>query len=224
MLQEFGATAEENEEGFFVTGGQQLSRETYTVPGDYSSAAFPLAAAAISGGDATVRSLDRVSPQGDRAFLDHLAAFGAAVSRANSSVRVKGSGLTGTNVDVRHTPDLFPILAVLGSVAEGRTVLSGGENLKEKESDRIATTTSFLKAMGASISPKADGCEIVGVERLHGATVETEGDHRILMAASVAGLVSTSDTIINDIDSYNVSYPGFIRDMHQLGCRVTVRK
>lgn len=224
MMEEFGAHAEENEEGFFVEGAQQLSRETYTVPGDYSSAAFPLAAAAISGGDVTVRNLDKVSPQGDRAFLEHLRAFGAKATRTNSSVRVKGADLKGTDIDVRDTPDLFPILAVVGAVADGKTVLSGGENLREKESDRIATTTRFLFDMGANIVPKEDGCEIVGVQKLHGASVNTEGDHRILMAATVAALVSSSETKIDDTDSFNVSYPGFIRDLHQLGCRLTVRK
>ena len=224
MLEEFGAQVEENEEGFFVIGEQQLSREAYTVPGDFSSAAFPLVAAALTGGDVTVRNLDKNSPQGDRAILEHLKAFGAKVTRTNSAVRVQAADLRGTDIDVRHTPDLFPILAVMGAVAEGKTVLSGGENLREKESDRIATTVRFLHDMGAAIVAKDDGCEITGVHKLHGTTIETEGDHRILMAAAVAALSATSDTKIDDTDSFNVSYPGFVRDLHQLGCRVTVRK
>jgi len=224
MLGEFGADVEENHDGFHVKGDQQLSRESYTVPGDYSSAAFPLAAAAISGGDVTVRNLDKLSPQGDKAILDHLKAFGAKVTRTNSSVRVRGAELKAVDIDVRHTPDLFPILAVVGAVAEGKTVLSGGENLREKESDRIATTVRFLQDMGATIVAKDDGCEIVGGQRLHGTSVRTEGDHRILMAAAVAALVSSSETKIDDTDSFNVSYPGFIRDLHQLGCRLEVRK
>ncbi len=224
MLEEFGARTAENEEGFLVEGEQQLSRETYTVPGDYSSASFPLAAAAISGGDVTVRNLNVASPQGDKAFLDHLKAFGAKVTRTDRAVRVESAGLSGTDIDVRHTPDLFPILAVIGAVADGKTVLSGGENLKEKESDRIATTVRFLHDMGAAIVPNSDGCEIKGVQKLHGANVKTEGDHRILMAAAVAALAASSETVIDDTDSFNVSYPGFVRDLHQLGCRVEVRK
>jgi 3-phosphoshikimate 1-carboxyvinyltransferase len=113
---------------------------------------------------------------------------------------------------------------VIGCMADGKTVVMGGENLKEKESDRIATTVGFLSAMGARILPKDDGCEILGGERLHGATIETEGDHRILMAASIAALASTSETRIEDDRSYGVSYPGFLRDMHQLGCRLEVRR
>ncbi len=224
MLRAFGARVEEVAGGFVVPGEQVLSGDSYSVPGDYSSAAFPLSAAAVTGGDVTVGNLDPNSPQGDKAILTHLKSFGAKVSPTASSVRVVGGQLRGTEIDVRHTPDLFPILAVIGAVADGKTVLRGGESLREKESDRIATTTSFLEAMGARVRPLTDGCEIVGGEKLHGATVTTEGDHRILMAAAVAALVSASETRIEDEDSYKVSYPGFMRDMHQLGCRLEVRK
>lgn len=224
MLNEFGAEVEEKPSGFEVKGEQTLTKDTYAIPGDYSSAAFSLAAAAITGGRVTVRNLDQESPQGDKAIVNHLRSFGAKVSTTSKSVEVAGDHLHGTEIDVRHTPDLFPILAVVGCVAEGKTVLKGGENLKEKESDRITTTTDFLRAMGARVLPKSDGCEILGGERLHGATVFTKGDHRILMAASVAALVSASETRIEDDESYKVSYPGFLRDMHQIGCRLEVRK
>ena len=224
MLKDFGAEVEEKEDVLKVRGGQKLEREEYTVPGDFSSASFPLAAAAIPGGEVTVRNLEMGSPQGDRAIVDHLSAFGASVTVFKDSVKVVGNALQGTEIDVRHTPDLFPILAVIGAVSEGKTVLRGGEHLRDKESNRIATTTAFLKSMGAKVTPTSDGCEIVGVDKLQGAAVETEGDHRILMAAAVAGLVASSDVRILDNDSFNVSYPGFLRDMHQLGCRMEVRK
>lgn len=224
MLREFGAEVESKSSGFKLEGNQNLVKDSYTVPGDFSSAAFPLAAAAITGGDVTVRNLHSDSPQGDRAIVDHLRSFGAKVSTSPDSVRITDGRLEGTEIDVRHTPDLFPILAVIGCVADGKTVLRGGENLKDKESDRIATTVGFLTAMGAGIAARKDGCEILGGEKLHGATIQTEGDHRILMAASVAALVSTSETRIEDDRSFAVSYPGFMRDMHQLGCRLEVRR
>jgi 3-phosphoshikimate 1-carboxyvinyltransferase len=224
MLEEFGAVVEQRSNGFSLPGAQHLTKDSYAVPGDYSSASFLMAAAAITGGDVTVRNLDRLSPQGDRAIVDLLLSFGAKVTVSSDTVRVVGGQLQGADIDVRHTPDLFPVLAVIGCVAKGRTVLRGGENLREKESDRIASTTSFLSAMGARIKTREDGCEIAGGERLHGATIQTEGDHRIFMAAAVAALTSSSDTRIDDDTSFNVSYPGFLRDMHQLGCRLEVRK
>ena len=224
IMRDFGGRVEERENGYLVPGEQELSRDSYLVPGDYSSAAFPLAAAAITGGEVTVRNLDKNSPQGDIAIVDHLRSFGAKASATSDSVTAVGGRLQGAEIDVRHTPDLFPVLAVLGCIASGRTILKGGENLKDKESDRIATTTAFLQAMGARILPKEDGCEIMGGERLHGAVVDTHGDHRIMMAAATAALVASSDTRIIDSQSYMVSYPGFLRDMHQLGCRLEVRK
>ncbi len=224
MLDRFGAVVTESDSGFEVPGGQNLSRESYAIPGDYSSAAFLFAAAAVTGGRVSVRQLDEQSPQGDKAILKHLAEFGAKVSHSPHMATVGGDKLRGVEIDVAPIPDLFPILAVVGAVSEGKTVLRGGNNLRSKESDRIASTTKFLQDMGARVLPKDDGCEIIGVSRLRGARVDTQGDHRILMAATVAALVSTTDTVIEDDESYKISYPGFIRDMHQLGCRMEVRK
>ncbi len=224
MLRDFGGEVAESPEGFSVKGGQRLHRDDYTVPGDYSSAAFPLVAGAITSGDVTVRNLDSGSPQGDRAIVDRLREFGAEVTVSEDRVRVAGGRLEGIEADVGDTPDLFPALAVLGAVADGTTVLKGGTNLRQKESDRIATTTAFLRAMGARVRPTEDGCVISGGAKLHGADVDTHGDHRILMAAALAGLVSTSGIRIEDDSSYKVSYPGFLRDMHQLGCRLEVRR
>jgi 3-phosphoshikimate 1-carboxyvinyltransferase len=224
MLRQFDSRVEETPSGFDIQGGHRLRRDAYTVPGDYSSAAFLLAAGAITGGAVTVRQLDAETAQGDRAILGHLGQFGAKVSRTANTATVSGARLVGTEIDVGDTPDLFPVLAVVGAVAEGRTSLKGGVNLKEKESDRIATTTKFLQDMGARIKPKEDGCEIIGVPKLAGADVDTPGDHRILMAATVAALGSGTETVIDDEESFKVSYPGFVRDLHQLGCRVEVRK
>lgn len=223
MLGRFKAEVRRTASGFSVPGGQELRLGSYSVPGDFSSAAFPLVSGAVTGGDVTVKNLDAGSPQGDRAVLEVLRRFGAKVDAGEGSVRVRGGALTGADVDVGDTPDLFPVLAVLGAAAEGRTVITGGRNLREKESDRIATTTSFLRDMGARIAPTDDGCIVDGGARLHGASVQTHGDHRILMAAAVAGLVSTSEVRIQDDGSYAVSYPGFLSDMRRLGCRVEVR-
>ncbi|MBN1678277.1 MAG: 3-phosphoshikimate 1-carboxyvinyltransferase [Candidatus Thermoplasmatota archaeon] len=224
MIRAFGGTVDESGHEFRVKGEQELARDEYLVPGDYSSAAFPLAAAAITGGEVTVRDLDQSSPQGDKAIVELLSAFGAVVSKGTNWVKVAGKELKGVDLDVRHTPDLFPILAVLGSVASGTTRITGGENLREKESDRIESTTAFLRSMGADITPTADGCVVRGVQKLKGATVQTMGDHRIMMAAAVAGFACGSETRIEDEGSFSVSYPGFIADMHQLGCRMEVRR
>ena len=171
-----------------------------------------------------MRGLDMRSPQGDRAVVSLLSAFGADVSHGSDWVKVSGGDLRGAEVDVKHTPDLFPILAVMGSLAKGKTSITGGQNLRQKESDRIESVTGFLRSMGADISPTEDGCVVKGVQKLRGATVQTMGDHRVMMAAAVAGLACDSETRIEDDSSFSVSYPGFISDMHQLGCRLEVRR
>lgn len=224
MIRAFGGTVDESEGEFRIKGQQRLHRDEYSVPGDFSSAAFPLVAAAITGGEVTVRGLDLKSPQGDRAIIDLLSGFGAKVSTQADRVMVSGEELHGMEADVKHTPDLFPVLAVLGSVAKGTTKITGGESLRRKESDRIESTASFLKEMGADITPTADGCVVKGVRKLRGATLHTSGDHRIMMAAAVAALAASSQTRIEDDTSFGVSYPGFIADMHQLGCRMEVRR
>ncbi len=226
LLGLFGASVKESVGSFEVKGDQRLTLDSYSVPGDFSSAAFPLAAAVVTGGDVTVNNLARASPQGDRAISQVLSRFGAEVTVREDSVRATSDpdGLHGCELDVRDTPDLFPISAVLASVAKGKTVITGGQNLRQKESDRIQTTTAFLSSMGADIRATADGCIVNGGHRLNGAQITTEGDHRIFMAATVAGLTASSDTVINDDESYSVSYPGFLRDLHQLGCRVKVKR
>lgn len=226
VLRDFGASVKEREGGYEVRGEQRLARDTYRVPGDYSSAAFPLAAAAITGGEVTVRDLEKDSLQGDRAVVDVLERFGVRVTRDADAVTVAAepSGLQGCELDVKDTPDLFPIAAVVAAVASGTTVIVGGETLRHKESDRIAATTEFLRRMGADITPTKDGCTVTGGRRLRGAEIDTRGDHRIFMAAAIAGLAATGDTVVQDNDSYAVSYPGFMRDMHQLGCRMKVRR
>jgi len=226
LLRLFGAVVDERAGSYKVKGNQRLKRESYTVPGDFSSAAFPLAAAAITGGDVTVKNLARNSPQGDRAIVDLLSNFGAEVTVKEDSIRVASdpSKLHGCELDVFDTPDLFPIATVVASVAQGKTVITGGRNLRQKESDRISTTIGFLSSMGADVKATDDGCIVNGVNHLHGAEIHTEGDHRIFMAAAVAGLVASSDTVIDERESFAVSYPGFLRDLHQLGCRVRVRR
>ena len=226
LLRLFGGVVEEHTGSYLVKGNQRLRQDSYSVPGDFSSAAFPLAAAVITGGDVTVKALSRDSPQGDKAIVQILSDFGAEITVRENSVRATSdpAKLHACELDVTDTPDLFPISAVVASVAHGKTVITGGENLRQKESDRIATTTAFLSSMGADIRGTDDGCVVNGPRRLGGAEVRTEGDHRIFMAAAAAGLAAGSDTIIDDTTSYSVSYPGFLRDLHQLGCRVRVRR
>ncbi len=216
MMRMFGASVEMTKTGMNVPGKQRYLPQSYKVPGDYSSAAFPLVSGALTE-SVTVAGLDPEDKQGDKAILDILEAFGAKVKRGNSSARAEAGDLVGQRVDLANAPDLFPIVAVLGSQADGTTELFNAEHVRLKESDRIRSTTDFLRAMGANIEERKDGCIIEGPTHLVGTAVDSFDDHRILMAAAVAALVAEGTTTISHGDCYKVSYPFFVDDMKALG-------
>lgn len=224
MLPAYGVHVEEYPTGFAIPGGQQYRPADHVVPGDFSSAAFPLVGAVVTGGRVRVTGLDHRSAQGDKAILHVLQQFGARVSSGEGFAEAAASGeLRGASVDVGDTPDLFPVLCALGAVAKGKTVLSGAAHLKFKETDRIGAMVANLRKMGARVSPREDGAAIEGGKPLRGARVETHGDHRILMACAIAGLAASRETRIEDDTSFAVSYPRFVEHLKKLGGRVVKR-
>ena len=217
MLERFGATAQAADDRYYIPGRQSYRATDFAVPGDFSSAAFPLVGAAITDGDVRLDGLDAWMPQGDRRVIEHLRAFGAHVDVTPDAVACRGGDLRGQTIDIGDTPDLFPPLAVLATQAHGETRFVNGEHLRLKESDRIKTTVGFLRAMGARADGTRDGAVIQGPTRLHEAFVDARGDHRILMAAAVAGLVADGPVDIGDPWSFRVSYPTFLEDLRALG-------
>ncbi|MDW5563107.1 MAG: 3-phosphoshikimate 1-carboxyvinyltransferase [Methanomassiliicoccus sp.] len=217
MMARHEVISTETKNGYRVLGSQRYRPRSYAIPGDYSSASFPLVAGALTGRVA-VTGLDPQDRQGDRGVLDVLRRFGAPVSVDGDTVTAEKGELRAASIDVGDMPDAFPILAVLATQAAGVSQLTNARHLRFKESDRIATTTSFLKLMGADIEERDDGCVVRGPTRLKGRNIDPSGDHRILMAAAVAGLVAEGTTTISDGDCYRISYPGFVKDMGALGC------
>jgi 3-phosphoshikimate 1-carboxyvinyltransferase len=222
MMSRFGTNCSESDGTFHVPGGQSYRAQDYVVPGDFSSAAFPLAAGALAG-RATVTNLDPKDRQGDRNFVDILKRFGADVRQNDDAVTVGSAPLQGMDIDLADAPDLFPIVAVVASQAKGVSMITNAEHVRYKESDRIASTVKFLADMGADIEERKDGCRIRGPCRLKGTDVDPLADHRILMAASVAALVAEGETVIGNGDCFKISYPGFVRDMVLLGASMEVR-
>ena len=222
MMNRFGVDVTTDGGGYRTSGGQRYRGTDVDVPGDFSSAAFPLVAAAITDGDVTVTGLDAGASQGDRKVLDILRSFSVHVDVSGDRVRVQGGPLAAQTVDIGDTPDLFPILAVLASQAEGETRFVNGGHLRFKESDRIDATVSLLLALGGRAKATEDGCLVSGPSRLLGGSVDARGDHRILMAAAVAGLVARGPVDISDPWSFRVSYPSFLDDFRALGALHTV--
>lgn len=216
-MQKRGVSVITTEDGFIVPADQFYRPVPVTVGGDFSSAAFLFAAGALAG-DVCVTNLDPADPQGDKMFIDLLERLGAAVSRGpDGTVRAGRGELRAADVNLADAPDLFPIAAVLATCCCGTTRLYGAAHLRFKESDRIRSTALFLRDMGADITETDDGCIIRGPCPLHGAKVTTFGDHRIMMAAAVAGLIADGTTVIDDPGCCAVSYPAFVADMQALG-------
>ena len=216
MMGKFGV--EVTEEGNVFHAEPQHYRPTdYRIPADFSSSAFPLVAGGIAG-RVTARGMDMSDPQGDRKIIDVLKEAGCDVEVSGDEVTCSNTGrLEGAEIDMGDIPDLFPVVAVLLSTAKGRSRLYGAPHLRFKESDRIALTENMLRTLGADIRGTEDGCVIEGVERLHGGRIEHNGDHRMMMAAAVASLVSDGPVSMENDACWNVSYPGFPEQMRSIG-------
>ncbi|HVM45137.1 MAG TPA: 3-phosphoshikimate 1-carboxyvinyltransferase [Candidatus Thermoplasmatota archaeon] len=222
MMEDFGAKAQTTADGFRVAGGQRFRATDYRVPGDFSTAAFPLVAGALTG-EVTVENLPARTAQGDKAILDYLERFGASVSRAGRLATVRRSELRGTSIDLSDTPDAFPALCALAAHAKGETVLSGAAHLRFKESDRIRAMVTNLRRMGVDAQEREDGAVIRGGPVRGARGLVTEGDHRILMALAVCGLAADGPVELDDHEAHAVSYPAFIEDFTRLGARFQVQ-
>lgn len=218
MMRAFGAKVEETGYGYHVDNEPYRPRD-YTVPSDYSSAAFPLVAGAL-GGEVTVCNMDPESKQGDRKIADILEMCGMEITRDGDRITCRRTGRPkAVDVDMSDIPDLFPIVSVLLSTADGESRLYGAPHLRFKESDRIQLTTDMISALGGDITGTDDGCIIRGVERLKGGRIVHDGDHRMMMSAAVASLICDDPVIMEDDACWNVSYPGFVEEICSLGMR-----
>jgi 3-phosphoshikimate 1-carboxyvinyltransferase len=185
------------------------------IEGDWSSAAFLLAAGVLSG-KVHVDNLDADSNQADKEILHALSHMGAQVKIKGNRVTAEKSYLRGLEMDLSDCPDIFPIISSLCAVAHGKSRLNGLGRLKIKESDRLEAMAEGLRAMGAEITIIKDTCTIEGGS-LKGAEINPHGDHRIAMSFAVLGSVAEGETTINDPDCVNKSYPGFWEDLAGLG-------
>jgi 3-phosphoshikimate 1-carboxyvinyltransferase len=218
VMREFGVEAERRGQGYHVEPQRYVPCD-YRVPSDFSSAAFPLVAGAL-GGEASVEGLDMDDPQGDRRIAEVLRSCGCDVRAEGGVLSCRRTGRPkAVDVDMSDIPDLFPIVAVLLSTADGVSRLHGAPQLRFKESDRIASVERMLLALGADVEGTDDGCVIRGVSRLRGGRVEHGGDHRLMMSAAVASIVSDGPVSMEDDGCWNVSYPGFVEQMRSLGLR-----
>ena len=193
-----------------IPGGQTARLPAaLAVEGDWSNAAFFLCAGALSEKGVTVTGLNTASSQGDRAIADILRAFGANVTQEESRVTVSAAPLRGITVDAAAIPDLIPVVSVVAACAAGETKIVNAARLRLKESDRLTTTASMLRALGGTVEELPDGLRIRG-SALTGGTVDAANDHRIAMAAAVAA--SLCPVTVVGSECVSKSYPRFWED------------
>jgi len=221
-LRAFGARVERSVDSVSITGPQTLSAIEATVPGDISSAAFFLCAAALFPGSQLL--LDGLGLNPTRAtLLDVLTSLGAQISVLNledkhselvGTVQVTSpaEGLGSTSVSgalAAQLIDELPVLAAIAPYTRGGIRIRDAKELRVKESDRIALVVQNLRAMGAEVTEHEDGMDVPGGQQLHGATIDSGGDHRIAMAFSVAALRAEGETLIRGSESAAISFPEF---------------
>jgi 3-phosphoshikimate 1-carboxyvinyltransferase len=215
VMKAFGAPVEvEEHRRFRVSPGAVYSGRDFTVEGDYSSASYFFAAAAVTGGSIRVRGLNPDSKQGDRRLPELLERMGCRLEWEPAAVRLTGGRLRGIDADLRDMPDMAQTLGVVALFAEGKTVLTGLGNLRVKETDRLAALAAELAKLGAFVREGRDSLE-VEPRTPHGAEIETYRDHRMAMSFAVAGL-GLPGVVIRDPACVGKSYPAFWDDFDRL--------
>jgi 3-phosphoshikimate 1-carboxyvinyltransferase len=213
-----------------VSGMRHIELEVVQVPGDFSSAAFFIVAATLIPGSELVLRGVGVNPTrtGLLTILERMGA-GVEVSQDTAAggepvgdIVVRAAELRGTEVEAAEVPlaiDELPLVALLGAFAEGRTIVHGAEELRRKESDRIAIVVEGLRGLGARIEAAPDGFMVEGLGGLVGGALDAAGDHRIAMLGAVAGMASREGVAVSGFQAADVSYPGFAADLEAVAGR-----
>jgi 3-phosphoshikimate 1-carboxyvinyltransferase len=231
MLGGFGARLTVGPEGITLTPGAHLSGQPVAVPGDISSAAFILVAAAVAP-EAEVTVFQVGTNPTRTGVLEVLRAMGAQIQFVTgqsvtgghaaepfADLVVRGGALQGTEIGGALVPRLIdevPILAVAACLADGPTEIRDAAELRVKESDRIRAVATELGRLGARVTERPDGLRIEGGARLRGAVVQSGGDHRMAMALVVAGLLADGETVVEDTECIATSFPGFLNAVNDL--------
>lgn len=233
MLTAFGVPVRRQGTRVCIPGPSRLRAGSVGVPGDLSSAAFFLAAAAaFPGGGLHIRDVG-VNPTRS-GVLEVLEAMGATITRTRertqageplADLSVQGVQLRATKIGAELIPrllDEIPVLAVAAALAEGETVIAGAAELRVKEVDRLAALSGELAKLGVQVAEQPDGLRILGGRRLRGAVVRSRGDHRMAMALAIAGLFADGETRVEDVACVETSFPGFAAALAEVapGCGI----
>ncbi|MGA1874338.1 MAG: 3-phosphoshikimate 1-carboxyvinyltransferase [bacterium] len=205
---------------FQIPGRQLYQPFNRVIPADWSSATFPLCAAAmLEGSDCLVKGLDSNDSQADREVVNYLRKMGAEIEMTEHGIRIRGRDLHGVELDLNNTPDALPAMAVTACAARGVTRILNVAHARIKETDRLQVMTEELRRMGARIQEMDDGL-IIEQSRLKGCSVHGHHDHRVVMSLSLAGMIAEGITQIDTAESIRVTFPDYISLMQNLGGRM----
>ena len=205
-----------------ISGSQQYSPFSVRIPVDFSTASFPLVAAALTGGDVQIPNLDFTDAQGDKMIFDYMRDMGVKIETKDNITAIKGpKKLKAFDIDLNATPDALPVLAVAGACAEGTSYLRNVPQARLKETDRIFCMAAELRKMGAQVEEFHDGMAITGTKLKGSGELDSHKDHRIAMALTIAAMAAEGESVIKDAECADVTYPGFIDDFRNLGAKIT---
>jgi 3-phosphoshikimate 1-carboxyvinyltransferase len=223
ILKQHGIKVEEEKGTFYVPAPQTYQPTVHSVPSDFSSTAFLIAAGGTAGDKISLTGFEgsyQLEP--DSAILGLLPKMGVKIERTSNELTVSKSQIQAFEFDASNYPDLVPVLEVLAAQAQGQTKITGVKRLRYKESDRLATIPEELTKMGAKIRVGDDLVVIDGVDRLNGGRLSSHRDHRVAMACATAALAATGESVIDDAGVVSKSYPAFFTDMEKLGAHFDV--
>ncbi|MHA1241617.1 MAG: 3-phosphoshikimate 1-carboxyvinyltransferase [Promethearchaeota archaeon] len=233
VLRSFGIKIQENINdekvgSYLIACKQNYRAQTYEIPGDFSSISFILAATILTPEESQVviKNLNFEKPQGDQRIIEILQEMGANINtmKEKNCLIVNGginqNPLTGITIDIKDTPDLFPILSIIGAFAKGKTEIYNALNLRKKESDRISIIAKELIKMGVKVIEENDKITIYHCKELRGTSFNHENDHRIAMSLTIASLFAHGSSLIENIEIVEDSYPNFVNHIKKLGANV----
>jgi len=219
VMEAFGVRCARDGYKTFTPEREEYVPSKVKIPGDFSSASYLIAIGALAG-RVRIEELYLNDVQGDKAIVDIVERMGAKVRRGETYVEIESSGmLEGVHVDCRNTPDLAPIVAVLGAYARGTTQIEGVEHLAFKESNRLESITKNLRKLGIDATVKEGRIWVRG-GRVRGGRINSFRDHRIAMAFAVAAVRAERPIEISGFECYKESYPQFLQHLKRLGIRV----
>lgn len=208
---------------FKIFGNQTYRPFEKKIPADWSSATFPICAAAITESNVFIKGLDIDDVQGDKAVIHYLKDMGADIAISKNGISIKGRDLKARELDINATPDALPALSVIGCYAHGETKLYNVAQARVKETDRIRVMAEELKKMNAFIQELPDGL-LIRHSNLKGAHVQGHHDHRVVMALSIAAFIAEGRTTIDTAEAVSVTYPDYVTAMNALGTNIRLQK